>query len=126
LYFDNEGYTICNKCNGTGQDKDGIFICDKCEGLGKIDWISRAVSFSKESIPTKRIDIRKVVSNIQNVVDNVLSKEVCDKISSYCSLLKNHNVIYDYKIDYNKETNLEVFLKPSKTLEIVHISFEIK
>jgi len=130
----------CPQCDGNGYDNKGS-ICNKCIGEGKLDWIENIVGKLRDynlldrlnSVNVKRLTsyIEKSISDhiSQNYLDNVIDDKTINNIKNSIGYQldnhKNRGVFYDYKVESHGHKQIDVYIKPNKSVETVKINYEI-
>ena len=133
-----DGETICPKCKGNGTDLEHPqYTCPKCSGTRKVDWVSKAMN-----IPKKRnrssldmVNVRSMINYIKTIFeqfvfepnDEITKNQTTNCINDYLNVLKNKRALYDYKVvcDKSNNYNIDVHIKPSRTMEIITANFQI-
>lgn len=121
-----EGEVKCNKCNATGTDENDVYLCDKCDGEGKIDWISNATEKPIRMSSLRRVDIKRATYKLKKLAESNFPNldQIYSSMWSYLDTLQQHNVICEFKVERN-ENVFEVFIKPSRAIEIVKLNLVI-
>ena len=126
----NEGEIICPKCDGTGNTKGNEFrFCDKCFGEGKLDWVSNVMGkIIPPSSPLNRLNVRRLVYYIRNTLDNMFveSASTNEALKVIMDSLVDRQAVYDYKIDNVDDKEVNLYLKPQRSAEIIKMNIEIK
>jgi len=129
----------CPQCDGNGYDNKG-FICNKCIGEGKLDWIENIVGKLRNynSSALDRVNVRRLISYIeksisdhisQNYLDSAIDDKAINNIKNDIGYqldnLKNRRALYDYKVESHGYKQIDVFINPTRSVEMVKINYEI-
>jgi RecJ-like exonuclease len=128
-----EGDIVCSRCLGSGKEKDR-FTCKKCYGEGKVDWITNVINASYPKSILDQINVRRMVIYVRDTIEKTLEENICNKniigittkfINDYLTNMKQNRIIYEWKIEYNSDRDISVFLRPSKAVDIVRLDFKV-
>ena len=116
----------CKKCNGTGVDENEVYLCHKCDGEGKLDWISNAIEKPIRMSSLRRVAIKRATCKLKKLAESNFPNidRIYSSMWSYLDTLQQHNVVYEFKVERN-ENVFEVFIKPSRAVEIVKLNLVI-
>lgn len=122
-----EGLLKCSACKGTGED--GVYVCQKCQGKGVTDWVTNAMAQIKKPLSSLQlINIRRLMVHVRKTIENAVLERIdltTQNIETILDDYKSQRALYDYKVDKISRNEFNVFIKPTRTVEIIEMNFEI-
>lgn len=132
-----EGYVVCDKCNGQGtldineNPVARIRPCSKCLGAGKLDWVENVVGKRFNVSSLDDINVRRMMDYITKTITKAITIEcprdsTVNSITSFLEELRKRKAFYDYTIQWEKDSDVvDITIQPIRSVEYISMAINI-